>query len=335
MKRPLNAPSPLRHAPIRRRAALAAAILAPMLAAPAQAAVVFDVSFDASTSMLTTTEKTNITTHLQEAGRRWASLLAIDGARSIEIQVSIAGIATSDGASATSQAIGTVDGRTLYEQGVAYELETGVDPNGAQPDAIIRFGLDYLRNQLWFDPAPTQRTAPIPANRIDALSVCLHELGHAIVYSGWSDLVTGVSPAGYWSTFDRWTTPGTPSVFSGSKAIASWGSAPDLTTGNNKHWGNPGNALFVPLPLEWNTSPVQWRDGAPVPPLLPTPPSAERPIEAQLDLSNPDTPTSLTDQLMNGVVFYYQTRYDISPLDVATLQDSGIRLERLFRNGFE
>lgn len=338
MSRATQAQRPHRRASIRRRlAALPAAVLAGALAAPAQAsaAAVFDVSFDASTSMLTTTEKANITTHLQEAGRRWAALLAIDGARSIEIQVSIAAIPTADGASATTQAIGAVGDRTLYEQGVAYELETGIDPNGDAPDALIRFGLDYLRNQLWFDPAPGERTAPIPANRVDALSVCLHELGHAIVYNGWSDLVTGVSPAGYWSTFDRWTTPGAPSVFSGAGAIASWGGAPDLTTGNNKHWGNPDDMRFSAAPIESIATPVQWRDGAPVPPLLPVPPSAELSIEAQHRRSDPDAQASLVDQLMNGVVFYYQHRYDISALDIATLEDTGIRLDRIFRAGFE
>lgn len=322
-------PRPL--APALRGAALACALVG---AAPASATVVFDVSFDASTSALTTTEKANITSHLREAGRRWSALFAIDGPRSIEIQVSLANIPTADSSSVAAQAVGSVDGRTIYEQGMAYELETGIDPNGAAPDAQIRFGLDYLRNQLWFDPAPGERTAPIPANRIDALSVCLHEFGHMLVYSGWSDLVTGVTPPTYGSTFDRWTTPGSPSVFSGPAAIAHRGSTPDLTTGNNKHWGNSGDTALASAAAP-RIEPVQWRDGSPVPPLLPVPPSAELSIEAQHRQLDPEAQASLLDQLMNGVVFYYQHRYDISALDVAVLEDTGVRLDRIFGNGFE
>lgn len=296
----------------------------------AGAQVVFNVSFDNTASALTSAERDNLTTHLQEAGRRWASLIAIGGARSIEIEVGIAGIATANGTSLGSMAIATVGGRTIYEQGLAYELESGTDPNGATPDVHINFGLTYLRNVMWFDPDPAQRSAPIPANRIDALSVCLHELGHALVYNGWSDLTTGQSPATYQSTFDLWTTPGAPSVFSGPTAIATWASAPDLTTGNNKHWGNPANrptaAMTTPTPQA-----VQWRDGAP----LPNPMSAPASGNAPPPNAAARPAASLIDQLMNGVVFYYQNRYDISPLDIAVLKDTGIALDAIFANGFE
>jgi hypothetical protein len=44
---------------------------------------------------------------------------------------------------------------------------------------------------------------------------------------------------------------------------------------------------------------------------------------------------SLIDQLMNGVVFYRGTRYDISALDVGVLKDVGLATDDLFSNGFE
>jgi hypothetical protein len=301
------------------------------VATSVHAQATFNVSFDATASALTPTERANITTSLQEAGRRWARLIAVNGTPSIEIEIGVAAIPTANGTSLASQSVGTINGRIVYEQGMAYELQSGLDPNGSGADVHINIGLNYLRNELWFDPNPALRTAPIPANRVDALSVFMHELGHALVYNGWSDVTTGVSPATYQSTFDYWTTPGAPSVFSGPLAIATWGTAPDLTTGNNKHWGNSGGR---PAARSTPPAPVQWRDGKPVPQPMSTPPSAQAPDRSDL-APNAVKAGSLIDQLMNGVVYYYQTRYDISPLDIAVLADTGITLDSIFRNGFE
>jgi hypothetical protein len=44
---------------------------------------------------------------------------------------------------------------------------------------------------------------------------------------------------------------------------------------------------------------------------------------------------SLIDQLMNGVVFYRGTRYDISALDIGVLKDVGLMTDGIFSNGFE
>lgn len=314
-----------------RRAALGCAALclsAPVALPQAHAQAVFPVTFDATATALTGSERAAITSHVQEAGRRWAKLLVLAGAPSIEVEIGVANISTANGSSTTSAAVATINGRTIYAQGMAAELVNGIDINGVQPDVHINIGLDYLRNQIWFDPDPAARNAPMPANRVDALSVFLHELGHALVYNGWADNTTGVPPDTYESTFDLWITPGAPSVFSGPRAVASWGQAPDLTTGNNKHWGN--SSLRV-LPLPARAQPTQWRAGRPVPApaaVPPTaPPAAQRPAAIAAG--------SLILQLMNGVVFYAQHRYDISSLDIAVLEDTGILLDRVFSNGFE
>lgn len=117
----------------------------------------------------------------------------------------------------------------------------------------IVFGSAYFQNKLWFDPDPAVRTAPIPANRIDAFSVVLHELGHAIAYSGWAD-------------------------------------------------GQGG----APVPR-------MGCDG-----LYP----AEAPPSSESSAAAP--PSGLLDQLMNGVSYYYQHRYDISDLDIGVLRDVGL-----------
>ena len=309
-----------------------------LVGSAAHADVVFTVDFDATANVLTADERSVIDTHLREAGRRWMQALGITAARSIELRVAISNAPTANGTSNASVAVGTISGRTTYEQGVANELRTGVDPNGAAPDGTVTFGLAYLRNELWFDPSPATRTAPVPANRTDALSVALHEVGHILAYNGWADLTTGVPPATYWSTFDRWMQPGAPTVITGPQSVQSWTYAPDVTTGNNKHWGNP--ALLAELrPSPRTLAPVEWRAGAPVPQATcELPPSIDAPPSMQSTAFAPAVPrpdATLVDQLMNGVVFYRGTRYDIGALDRALMADVGVLVDRVFGNGFQ
>jgi len=291
----------------------------------AVAQVTFDVTFDVSADVLTTTEKDNVAAHLREAGRRWIAVIPVGGARSIEVRVFVDNIPTANGASATTGFIGVVDGRDTYEQGVAHELRTGVDPNGADADANITFGLDYLRNELWFDPDPVSRTATVPTNRTDAMSVALHEMGHVLAYNGWADLATGQPPADYWSVFDSWMIPGTPTLFAGPAADAAWGVLPDLTIGNIMHWGNMMGRADSSVACR-----AQPSQGT----LAPTPRVCDAPRSENRDRNAP-AGASLIDQLMNGVVFYRGYRYDISALDLGVLEDVGLRSAYLFANGFE
>jgi hypothetical protein len=315
--------------------ALLAALLLPA-AGMVSAQVAFNIAFDASANVLTATEKNNVVSHLQEAGRRWTSALAITGPRSIEITVFISNIPTASGASAVTSYVGTINGRDTYEQGVAAELRLGTDPNGAAGDAIVTFGLTYLRNELWFDPDPQARTAPVPLDRTDAMSTVLHELGHILAYNGFADVSTGQPPATFWSIWDRWMIPGQPTVFSGPNAVASWGSMPDLTTGNINHWANPAQSAAGLAGESCAENGVRWQDGAPVPRQCPVPASADAPASMDADpLHSIDAAGTLIDQLMNGIVFYRGTRYDISALDLAVLRDVGFTVDRIFVGGFE
>ena len=109
---------------------------------------------------------------------------------------------TVNGASATSGFVRNDGTRDIFEQGAAFEIRTGMDPNGATPDIRITFGTTYMINVLWFDPNPQTRTDPIPASKVDAISVLTHELGHALVFNGFRNGTTGEPPAGFMSTFD-------------------------------------------------------------------------------------------------------------------------------------
>ena len=319
------------HAPFR-----VTAVFLVLAAHTVSAQVSVNVAFDASANVLTTTEKGNVTSHLQEAGRRWANTVVLDGPRSIEVTVSISAIATASGSSVSSSFIGVIGGRDTFEQGVAAEWRTGVDPNGATADANVAVGLAYLRNELWFDPDPQARTAPVPADRTDALSVMLHEFGHLLAYNGFADVNSGQPPATFWSIWDRWMIPGQPTHFSGPAAVASWGSMPDLTIGNINHWGNPVFAAHAAFVETCPNATTLWRDGTPIPRQCPAPGSIDAPVSMDADAGRAMlVGASLIDQLMNGVVFFRGSRYDISALDVAVLKDVGFMPERIFAAGFE
>jgi hypothetical protein len=213
----------------------------------------------------------------QAAGAAWSRYLA--GSGSLEVEIVINNAPTMNGASVTTGFVRNNGTRDIFEQGAAYEVRTGTDPNGADPDIRIFIGANYLTSQLWFDPHPETRSDPIPANKIDALSVFIHELGHAFVFNGWMNGTTGALPATYMSTFDEQVQfDGSNFFFTGPNAQAKYGAAVPVTYGNPFHLGN----------------------------------------------NSPRPGSNLVGDLMNGVVYNYQTRYDISALDLAITKDSGV-----------
>lgn len=300
---------------------------------PATGETMFEVSFGDSASELSAGERSNLTAHIEAAGRRWFHMLGFTGPRSITVNVEIdMGIPGAASSSAAAVYVGLAGGRSTYEQGAFHELRTGIDPNGSLQDIRMDINLDYLREELWFDPDPGLRSATVPQDRTDAMSVMLHELGHALGYNGWAD-GNGIPPVSFWSTFDRWMLAGTPTVFTGPAAVAHWGSEPDLTTGNIFHWGNAegtGSALSP------NAEALLGHDGLPKPLIVC---DGIRSVDPPVTAEGPVTvlPPGLLGELMNGVVFYRGQRYDISALDIAALTDVALPVdeEMIFGNGFE
>lgn len=220
------------------------------------------------------------------AGLAWSQHFAGDfSGVDLTVSISFAALASSSGRSLGSAFVGsTASGVTLWEQGAAHELRTGVDVNGGLPDIEFNIGATgYLQGELWFDPDLQQRTAPVPADRTDAMSVLLHEWGHALGFNGWIDGSTGALPGSYASTYDAQIATqdgagGMALVFQGAQAMSLYGGAVPLTFGNYAHLGNTGG-----------------RGGA-----------------------------DLIPDLMNGEVFHRGTRYEISALDLAMLADVGL-----------
>jgi hypothetical protein len=98
------------------------------------------------------------------------------------------------------------EGHKVVAQGWAAEMQTGEDPNGDQPDVEVGLDPNYMRG-LWWDPNPTARTGRVPKDKTDAMSVVLHELGHALVFNGFRDPKTGeLSDGKPASTYDRFVS---------------------------------------------------------------------------------------------------------------------------------
>jgi hypothetical protein len=212
------------------------------------------------------------------AGDRWSTYLPGSARLEVEIGFSTT-VPRATGRSVTSSFVGREGSWSVFEQGAAAELRTGIDPNGNLPDIEFVFNPAYL-STLWFDPDPYSRTADVPRFQLDAMSVLLHEFGHALAFNGWRDPYTGAVDGGSMSAYDRATAfdANGAAVFIGPAAMAVYGGPVPLTVGNYTHLGN----------------------------------EAPRPGP------------NLVGDLMNGIVFYTGTRYDISRLDAAILQDVGL-----------
>jgi hypothetical protein len=192
------------------------------------------------------------------AGNEWASHFITPYDVTITVQIDISDIATANGKSGESAYSETIGGMLLYQQGATYELLTGVDPNDAEPDVEINFGIDPLTGvdgyYYWLDPDPTTRTTAMPSNGVDTYSTCLHELGHAFGFNGWRDWTTGAlpDPGTYESYYDYLSsTDGTDFFFDGTRAVATYGSHVPETYTNISHIGNfsgrPGSDLGTDL----------------------------------------------------------------------------------------
>ncbi|AKE62785.1 Alkaline phosphatase [Microcystis aeruginosa NIES-2549] len=193
-----------------------------------------------------------IKSSIQASGSFWDNYIGGVNAN-LEVVVNFNNnIPTATGRSVTSSFVRNNGTFNIFEQGAAAEIKTGIDPNENEPDIEINLSPNYLINTLWFDSNPFTREGIVPNNKIDAVSVFMHELGHAFAFSGWMNPTTGTMPGNYQSIFDEKTYfDGTNFFFTGSQAVSIYGSSVPLTYGNISHLGNnsprPGSDLISDL----------------------------------------------------------------------------------------
>ena len=193
-----------------------------------------------------------LSNNILAAANNWAQYFPTSNNVSILIEVQFMDSATflSSGFSVTSHFVTTTNGTNIYEQGAGAQIRTG-GPSGSTPDIRFEIGTNYLVNTLWFDPNPTVRSDPVPANKTDSMSVCIHELCHAFAFNGWMNGTNGSLP-GYESTFDQWVRfNGTNFYFYGPRAQSVYGRPVPITYGDPFHVGNnpprPGSDLIGDL----------------------------------------------------------------------------------------
>jgi hypothetical protein len=190
------------------------------------------------------------------AGKEWSKHFPVPQDVSIEVLVDVADLSANNilarCGSTSSVFVKAQGGTNLFQLGVAYEILTGTDPNGSKQDADLIFDTGYLggtgTSHFWLDPDPDKRTVPLPDHTADGLSVCMHELGHALGFSGWRDMKTGALSGTSQSNFDLLSsTDGSNFFFAGPTAVSVYGGPVPETYANLSHIANlaprPGTDL--------------------------------------------------------------------------------------------
>lgn len=155
----------------------------------------------------------------------------------------------STGRSVTNAYFHKDGGRNVYMEGLAAKL-TGLIPAGnTAPDVDIYVNPGSLASELWFDPQPDARTAAVPGDKTDAVSLFTSLLGHALGFNGFYDQTTHTLPGDYVSAFDEQiVSSGSGFLFDGSSAAAVYGGPVPLYSGYLYSLGNrapqPGSNLL-------------------------------------------------------------------------------------------
>src|ERR1043166_4968267 len=179
------------------------------------------------------------------AGQRWGEHFVSSASIEISVSFSTALGPTANGATAAYQPFGMQNAISVYQTGDAYEIATGIDPNGSGQDINISINPNFLANSLWLDPNPANRT--VQPGKVDAISAFIHEIGHALGFIGYRNFATGQLGGDFETVFDSYIISSNGLFyFNVPNAVLAYGGAVPLTAGNIYHYGNsagPGSDL--------------------------------------------------------------------------------------------
>jgi len=224
---------------------------------------------------------------LQQALSVWSQYITGLGTLVVALNIENTNEGRESGGPTSSFFVGTNSGLNVFEPSSLYELTTGNHVSGTTSDITISIDPGYFHN---LDLAANLTySSQVPSNEYNPIVVFLHELEHGFGMTGWYSQ-TGVLPGNYESTFDKYikiTSSG--DFFTGPNAEAVYGGPVLLTSSstageNYYHFGNTISDITR------TTSTVH---------------------------------DPLTLDLMNGIVFFFDYQYPISPLDLAVLKDLG------------
>ncbi len=177
----------------------------------------------------------------------WAKYLSGKGVLTVELRVQETATGRFAGASTSNVSVGPCKNTancTLVQEQAIHRLTTGLDNPAMKgiPDVHIDIDANYWNQQVWVDPDPRGRTAGVPNNRIDCVSLFTHELGHALGMTGFRSLTTFQPTIAFQSLYDDLIVAGASILtFEGPLTKADFGSVAltrTNTTQNVYHYGD-------------------------------------------------------------------------------------------------
>jgi FG-GAP-like repeat len=193
-----------------------------------------------------------IQSNVVAAGLNWNQYIHGRGTVAISIDFTVTGTTVASGGTGPVGGLYVPNGGiNIVESSISSILRTGVDTNGTGADIELHLNPFYINGPegLWFDPNPLTRTTPLPISKVDAVSVFIHEIGHALGFIGYKNNSNGTLPGNFETTFDEKTSfDGTNFFFTGTRATAVYGGSVPLLFGSIFHVGNdaprPGSNLI-------------------------------------------------------------------------------------------
>jgi Ca2+-binding RTX toxin-like protein len=246
-----------------------------------------------ASSGLNATQLSQITSHIQAAGALWERYLAPSSA-TISIQVDVTPVTNGNASAASATSV------FVTTNGGKNVFREGVGSElltGVDPNGASVDGFLTLPANYFLntfvDPNPFARTSVTSPTKLDLMSVIIHELGHMIGFNGFS-----------------------------ANNILNLPSATDISAYENRIVFSGGRPFF-------NGAEAVAIYGANVPVTLAS-------TNNSAHLGNPvgtGAGQNLIGDLMNGVVFYFGARYNISALDAAVLAGTGLTVRAATTGG--